>query len=121
MPNAARQLTRHLYEQVLAGRRAILEDLLADDFALAGTRERMTRDEWIDYMVRDTEWASIDVEHLDDSRPLDNAMVVTSRVTYDGTRADGHVGGSWAVVDVWQGRGVDWRLISRTTFPTARL
>ena len=116
---AAKRLTQHVYEQVLAGRRDILIALLHDDFALAGTRERLDRNSWIQLMTADTTWDRIDVEPVSDDRSLNNAVVVTARVVYAGSRADGPLSGTWNVVDVWQQAGVDWRLLSRTTFPAA--
>lgn len=115
-PTTAAALTRHLYDQVLAGRRDVLRSLLHDDFVLAGTRERIDRDGWIDLMVDGTQWQSIDVRHVGADVALDDVVVITSLVHYDGQRDGEPLKGTWNVVDVWQRRGVDWTLLSRTTF-----
>jgi hypothetical protein len=47
--------------------------------------------------------------------------VVTAAVTYTGTQLEERLYGEWLVADVWQRRGVDWQLISRTTLPTANV
>jgi hypothetical protein len=90
--------------------------LLHDDFVLAGTRERIDRDEWIRLMVEGTQWESIDVHHVGSDSGMNDALVVTSLVNYDGTRDGEPLKGVWNVIDVWQRRGVDWNLLSRTTF-----
>lgn len=115
---SAAALTEHLYAQVLAGRRDILQALLHDDFVLAGTRERIDRDGWVDLMVDGTTWDSIDVRHVGSDGGLEDAMVVTSLVDYAGERDGEPLRGTWNVIDIWQRRGIDWTLLSRTTFPS---
>lgn len=118
--SGAQQLTSYVYEQVLAGRRHVLETLLHDDFILAGVRDHLDRDEWIQRMLDESEFERID------TRPLDafvhSAMaVVTAAVTYTGTQLAERLYGEWLIADVWQRRGVDWQLISRTMLPSANV
>lgn len=114
---AVSALTRYVYDQVLAGRRQILEHLLHDDFQLAGTREHIGRAEWLQLMLDETTWRAIKVEPAGVDVSLGNAAVVTTRVQYEADRADEPPEGTWNVVDVWQQRGMDWQLLSRTVFP----
>lgn len=113
----AQQLTAYVYDQVLAQRRQVLEALLHDDFMLVGVRDHLDRDEWIQRMLDDSDFESIE------TRPLDAIVhepmaVVTAAVTYNGTQLAEPLTGEWLVADVWQRRGVDWQLISRTTLPS---
>lgn len=113
---SAERLTSYVYELVLAGQREMLRNLLAEDFVLAGTRERVSRDAWIDLMTLRTQWEAIDVSNVHAVAEYDDLVVAVAQVRYRGTRDGDALIGTWHVIDAWQRHGVDWHLLSRTTF-----
>jgi hypothetical protein len=113
----AAALTSHVYAQVLAGRRDILEQLLHEDFNCGGTRDHIGRKDWLDRMLDDSHFDEINAEIVKADLVLDNAAVVTALVSYRGEQYGEVLSGTWAVIDVWKRTGVDWQLLNRATFP----
>jgi hypothetical protein len=113
----AAALTAHVYAQVLAGRRDMLEQLMHEDFTCGGTRDHIGRKEWLDRMLVHSRFDDITTEIVKADLVLHNAAIVTALVSYRGEQYDETLSGTWAVIDVWKRSGVDWLLLNRVTFP----
>jgi hypothetical protein len=117
--NGVGALTRHLYDNVVAGRRDILTQLLHDDFCVIGTREHLNRDDWLHLQLENSTFDKIDVTVVDAKVSMDNTAVVAAQVRFVGTQRGEPMDDVWNVIDVWQRRGMDWKLIGRTSFPAS--
>jgi hypothetical protein len=116
-PEAVRSLTSFVYDNVLAGREALLRDVLHDDFQIVGTREPVDRDTWLRLVLHDIVFTSITVDVLDARTVTATVATSAARVTINGTHQGQPLDGTWMVVDVWHGQGMNWKLLSRTTMP----
>lgn len=111
------ELTRYVYDLILAGRRDVLEQLLAEDFTYAGTVETTDRKGWLDLMLDRTTWEKIEVTVVTTVLAERGALISAALVRPSGVRDGDPMSGVWHVIDVWQQLGVDWRMLSRTAFP----
>lgn len=116
---AVGELTRYLYDQIVAGNRIAVRELVHEDFLLAGATEHLDREPWLTHMLDEVRWISIDVDVISVDAAAPDALVSTSRVTYRARHDDYDcpaIDGSWRVIDVWMRQGVNWLLLSRTSF-----
>lgn len=110
------ELTGYVYDQVLAGRRDVLDRVLAEDFVAGGTVEVASREDWLTLMLDQTTWDSIDITEVCTAMNVEDAVVVAALVQPNGMRDGEPLTGTFHVIDVWHRTGVDWRLLTRTTF-----
>ena len=108
------ELTSYVYDQVLAGRRNVLEHVLDDDFIEGGTFGLADREDWLAQMLDRTTWESIDIHDVAAVMDFSEAVITSAHVNARGCRNGEQFKGDWRVIDVWHRTGVDWRLLTRT-------
>ena len=108
------ELTSYVYDQVLAGRRSVLEQVLDDDFVEGGTFGLADREDWLAQMLDRTTWESIDIRDVSAVMDFSETVITSAHVEARGVRNGEQFMGDWRVIDVWHRTGVDWRLLTRT-------